>query len=102
MTKKTKIGKSNVEVTPIALGANAVGGHNFYNDLDEELEELLIYRETRQTGYTALTQHAQTFKEIFGNDIEVQNPSIEELMIYLEKYKSKSSKPLTLESEDKK
>lgn len=36
MTKKTKIGKSNVEVTPIALGANAVGGHNFYNDLDEE------------------------------------------------------------------
>ena len=73
-----------------------------HNDLDEELEELLIYRETRQTGYTALTQHAQTFKEIFGNDIEVQNPSIEELMIYLEKYKSKSSKPLTLESEDKK
>ena len=69
---------------------------------DEELEELLIYRETRKTGYTALTQHAQTFKEIFGNDIEVQNPSIEELMIYLEKYKSKSSKPLTLESEDKK
>ncbi|MEK5451965.1 phenol-soluble modulin export ABC transporter ATP-binding protein PmtA [Staphylococcus sp. FSL R7-0694] len=73
-----------------------------HNDLDEELEELLIYRETRQTGYTALTQHAQIFKEIFGNDIEVQNPSIEELMIYLEKYKSKSSKPLTLESEDKK
>ena len=36
MTKKTKIGKSNVEVTPIALGANAVGGHNLYNDLDEE------------------------------------------------------------------
>ena len=44
-----------------------------HNDLDEELEELLIYRETRKTGYTALTQHAQTFKEIFGNEIEVQN-----------------------------
>ncbi|MFB2004398.1 ABC transporter ATP-binding protein [Staphylococcus aureus] len=73
-----------------------------HNDLDEELEELLIYRETRKTGYTALTRHAQTFKEIFGNDIEVQNPSIEELMIYLEKFKSKSYEPLTLESEDKK
>ena len=73
-----------------------------HNDLDEELEELLIYRETRKTGYTALTQHAQTFKEIFGNEIEVQKPSIEELMIYLEKYKNKLSETLTLESEDKK
>lgn len=36
MVKQVKLGKSNVEVTPIAMGANAVGGHNFYNDLDEE------------------------------------------------------------------
>lgn len=36
MTKKVQLGKSNVTVSPIALGTNAVGGHNFYNDLDEE------------------------------------------------------------------
>lgn len=36
MTEKVQLGKSNVTVSPIALGTNAVGGHNFYNDLDEE------------------------------------------------------------------
>ncbi len=36
LTKKVQIGKSDVKVNPIAFGANAVGGHNLYNDLDEE------------------------------------------------------------------
>ena len=36
MTKKVQLGKSNVMVSPIALGTNAVGGHNLYNNLDEE------------------------------------------------------------------
>ncbi len=36
MTKKVQLGKSDVYVSPIALGTNAVGGHNLYNDLDEE------------------------------------------------------------------
>ncbi|PTK59659.1 oxidoreductase [Staphylococcus nepalensis] len=36
MIKKVQLGKSNVMVSPIALGTNAVGGHNLYNNLDEE------------------------------------------------------------------
>jgi myo-inositol catabolism protein IolS len=36
LTKKVQLGKSNVMVSPIALGTNAVGGHNLYNNLDEE------------------------------------------------------------------
>jgi len=34
--KKIQLGKSDLEVFPIALGTNAVGGHNLYNNLDEE------------------------------------------------------------------
>ncbi|MBM6507761.1 ABC transporter ATP-binding protein [Staphylococcus pasteuri] len=71
----------------------------FNEDLDNELEDLLIYKESRRTGYKALTQYASIFKELFGSQIEIQNPSIEELMIYLEKYKSNSTHAFTKESE---
>ena len=71
----------------------------FNEDLDNELEDLLIYKESRRTGYKALTQYASTFKELFGSQVEIQNPSIEELMIYLEKYKSNSTQAFTKESE---
>ena len=63
-----------------------ISGSN--EDLDVELEELLIYKEVRKTGYIGLTEHYQTFKELFGNRVEIKNPSIEELMIYLEKNKN--------------
>lgn len=36
MKQFVNLGKSDVEVFPIALGANAVGGHNLYPNLDEE------------------------------------------------------------------
>src|SRR5699024_10794633 len=36
MSKKVRIGKTDLEVTPVGLGANAVGGHNLYPNLDEE------------------------------------------------------------------
>ncbi|KRG09286.1 aldo/keto reductase [Staphylococcus sp. NAM3COL9] len=36
MAEKVQLGKSDVKVSPIALGTNAVGGHNLYNNLDEE------------------------------------------------------------------
>ena len=55
-----------------------ISGSN--EDLDVELEELLIYKEVRKTGYIGLTEHYQTFKELFGNRVEIKNPSIEELM----------------------
>lgn len=64
-----------------------ISGSN--EDLDQELEELLIYKEIRKTGYIGLTEHYQTFKELFGNRIEIKNPTIEELMIFLEKNKMK-------------
>lgn len=36
MSKKVRIGQTDLEVTPVGLGANAVGGHNLYPNLDEE------------------------------------------------------------------
>ena len=36
MANKVQLGKSDVKVFPIALGTNAVGGHNLYPNLDEE------------------------------------------------------------------
>ncbi|MCB8144423.1 aldo/keto reductase [Staphylococcus aureus] len=36
MMQFVNLGKSDVEVFPIALGTNAVGGHNLYPNLDEE------------------------------------------------------------------
>ncbi|MBG3689990.1 aldo/keto reductase [Staphylococcus aureus] len=36
MKQFVNLGKSDVEVFPIALGTNAVGGHNLYLNLDEE------------------------------------------------------------------
>lgn len=36
MAKLAKLGKSNIEVNPIGLGTNAVGGHNLYPNLNEE------------------------------------------------------------------
>ena len=36
MTQRVKLGKSDLFVHPIGLGANAVGGHNLYPNLDEE------------------------------------------------------------------
>ncbi|HGO3534608.1 TPA: aldo/keto reductase [Staphylococcus aureus] len=36
MKQVVNLGKSDVEVFPIALGTNAVGGHNLYPNLDEE------------------------------------------------------------------
>ncbi|MGA4515191.1 phenol-soluble modulin export ABC transporter ATP-binding protein PmtA [Staphylococcus caledonicus] len=54
-------------------------------DLDEELNELLLYKEEKTTGYLGFTQHAQVFKELFGSQVDIKHPSIEELMIFLEK-----------------
>ncbi|MDU1926145.1 MAG: phenol-soluble modulin export ABC transporter ATP-binding protein PmtA, partial [Staphylococcus lugdunensis] len=64
-----------------------VSGSN--EDLDEELDELLIYKESKQTGYIGLTEYYQTFNELFGSGVEIKDASIEQLMIYLEKSKHK-------------
>lgn len=55
------------------------------NQIDDELASLAYYIEYNKTGYTALTTHANVFKEIFGNEVAITRPKIEELMVFLEK-----------------
>ncbi len=40
--QQVQIGKTDLFVNPIGLGANAVGGHNLYPNLDEEVGKKLI------------------------------------------------------------
>lgn len=42
MTKRIKIGKTDLMVNPIGLGTNAVGGHNLFPNLDEEAGRDLV------------------------------------------------------------
>lgn len=42
MTEKQQLGKSDLWVNPIGLGTNAVGGHNLYPNLDEEVGKEMI------------------------------------------------------------
>ncbi|PTF17502.1 multidrug ABC transporter ATPase [Staphylococcus cohnii] len=55
------------------------------NQIDEELMHLTQYFEINKTGYTALTTQANVFYEIFGNAVAITSPTIEDLMVYLEK-----------------
>ncbi|AKG73597.1 aldo/keto reductase [Salinicoccus halodurans] len=42
MVKHVKIGKSDLNVNPVGLGTNAVGGHNLFPDLDEQAGKDLV------------------------------------------------------------
>ncbi|WP_336881586.1 aldo/keto reductase [Priestia koreensis] len=42
MVKKVRIGQTDLHVNPIGLGTNAVGGHNLYPNLDEEVGKDLV------------------------------------------------------------
>ena len=42
MTKYVQLGKTDLLVNPIGLGANAVGGHNLYPNLDEQVGKDLV------------------------------------------------------------
>ncbi|GAB3046726.1 hypothetical protein GCM10027286_06740 [Virgibacillus ainsalahensis] len=42
MATKVQLGKTDLYVNPIGLGTNAVGGHNLYPDLDEELGKKVV------------------------------------------------------------
>lgn len=53
--------------------------------IDEELVQFTHYFERNKTGYTALTTQANVFYEIFGNSVTITTPTIEDLMVYLEK-----------------
>lgn len=51
--KKATLGKSDLQVFPIGLGTNAVGGHNLYPNLNEETGKELV-REAIHNGVTML------------------------------------------------
>ena len=53
MAKEVTLGKSDVKVFPIALGTNAVGGHNLYPNLDEEQGKEVV-RKAIDNGITLL------------------------------------------------
>lgn len=42
MPEKHKIGKTDLSVTPIGLGANAVGGHNLFPNLNDETGKAVV------------------------------------------------------------
>ena len=43
VTKLVQIGKTDLQVNPIGFGANAVGGHNLYPNLDEEAGRNMVH-----------------------------------------------------------
>lgn len=42
LSKKVRIGKTDLVVNPIGLGANAIGGHNLYPGIDEQVNRELL------------------------------------------------------------
>lgn len=42
MSKRMELGKTGITINRIGLGANAVGGHNLYRDLSEEIGKELV------------------------------------------------------------
>ncbi|TVT28109.1 aldo/keto reductase [Salinicoccus cyprini] len=53
MASFTELGNSGIKVHPIALGANAVGGHNLYQNLDEEAGRQVV-RDAIDAGVTLI------------------------------------------------
>ncbi len=42
MTKQVRLGETDIYINPIGLGANAIGGHNIYSNLDDEVGKDLV------------------------------------------------------------
>ncbi|MEH7384986.1 aldo/keto reductase [Bacillus sp. JJ1521] len=42
MAKQVRLGKTDIYVNPVGLGANAIGGHNIYSNLDDEVGKDLV------------------------------------------------------------
>lgn len=71
--KKRQIGKTDLYVNPIGLGTNAVGGHNLYPNLDEEVGKELV-RTALKSGInfidTALSYGLGRSEELVGEVIQ--------------------------------
>ncbi|MCJ1749811.1 MULTISPECIES: ABC transporter ATP-binding protein [Mammaliicoccus] len=53
--------------------------------LDDELRSLLISVKETKTGFSGLTRQSSVFVELFGNEVVVETPSIEDIMVRIEK-----------------
>ncbi|WP_436896484.1 phenol-soluble modulin export ABC transporter ATP-binding protein PmtA [Mammaliicoccus sciuri] len=53
--------------------------------LDDELRSLLISVKETKTGFSGLTRQSSVFVELFGNEVIVETPSIEDIMVRIEK-----------------
>lgn len=73
MNKKVQLGKTDLYVNPIGLGTNAVGGHNLYPNLDEEVGKEVV-RTAIQNGVnfidTALSYGPKRSEELIGEVIK--------------------------------
>ncbi|HEY2420118.1 MAG TPA: aldo/keto reductase, partial [Neobacillus sp.] len=73
MVKQTRIGKTDLYVNPIGLGTNAVGGHNLYPNLDEEVGKELV-RGAMQNGInfldTAFIYGPERSEELIGEVVK--------------------------------
>ena len=76
MNTAVRIGKTDLFVNPIGLGANAVGGHNLYPDLDEEVGRELV-RQALAGGInfidTAFIYGPRRSEELIGEVIKTQH-----------------------------
>ncbi|AQY51024.1 aldo/keto reductase [Listeria weihenstephanensis FSL R9-0317] len=57
MENRVEIGKTGLRVTPIGFGANTIGAHNLFQNIDEEV--------SRETIRVALTEGADFFDSAF-------------------------------------
>lgn len=73
MIKRVALGKTDLVVNPIGLGANAVGGHNIYPNLDEENGRHMI-RTAMEAGMnfidTAFSYGMGRSEELIGQVIQ--------------------------------
>jgi ABC-2 type transport system ATP-binding protein len=53
--------------------------------LDDELKSLFISIKETNTGFSGLTTNSSVFVELFGDEIVVETPSIEDIMVRIEK-----------------
>ncbi|WP_175615501.1 aldo/keto reductase [Piscibacillus halophilus] len=73
MVHSVKLGKSNLNVNPIGLGTNAVGGHNLYPNLDEEQGKDVV-RQAIESGVnfldTAFIYGPERSEELVGEVVK--------------------------------
>lgn len=73
MAHQTRLGKTDLNVNPIGLGTNAVGGHNLYPNLDEEVGKDLV-RTALENGMnfldTAFIYGPERSEELIGEVIK--------------------------------